>query len=85
MCATCCVIGAFEQGVVVSSGRIRVSGMLSRGRRGMILTTNDDEAWIIESEELVDGLVGMDVIVDGTVVGLDRLKADWIGVSSTGT
>ncbi|WP_365704883.1 DUF5818 domain-containing protein [Novosphingobium sp.] len=85
MCATCCVIGAFEQGVVVSSGRIRVSGMLSRGRRGMILTTNDDEVWIIESEELVDGLMGMDVIVDGTVVGLDRLKADWIGVSSTGT
>nr|WP_292682860.1 DUF5818 domain-containing protein [Novosphingobium sp.] len=59
--------------------------MLSRGRRGMILTTNDDEVWIIESEELVDGLMGMDVIVDGTVVGLDRLKADWIGVSSTGT
>ena len=85
MCATCCVIGASEQGVIVSSGRIRVSGMLSRGRRGMILTTNDDEVWIIESEEPVDGWVGMDVIVDGTVVGLDRLKADWIGVSSTGT
>ena len=51
----------------------------------MILTTNDDEVWIIESEEPVDGWVGMDVIVDGTVVGLDRLKADWIGVSSTGT
>ena len=81
----CCVIGASEQGVIVSSGRIRVSGMLSRGRRGMILTTNDDEVWIIESEEPVDGLLGTDVIVDGTVVGLDRLKADWIGVSSTGT
>ena len=58
--------------------------MLSRGRRGMILTTNDDEVWIIESEEPVDGLLGTDVIVDGTVVGLDRLKADWIGASSTG-
>lgn len=85
MCAMCCVIGASEQGVIVSSGRIRVSGMLSCGRRGMILTTNDDEVWIVESEESVDGLIGMDVIVDGTVVGLDRLKADWIGVSSTGT
>lgn len=51
----------------------------------MILSTNDDEVWIIESEESVDGLIGMDVIVDGTVVGLDRLKADWIGVSSIGT
>lgn len=81
----CCVIGASKRGVIVNSGRIRVSGTLSRGRRGMILTTNDDEVWIIESEESVDGLVGTDVIVDGTVVGLDRLKADWIGVSSTGT
>ncbi|WP_328279564.1 DUF5818 domain-containing protein [Sphingobium sp.] len=81
----CCVIGASKQGVIVSSGRIRVSGTLSRGRRGMILTTNDDGVWIIDSEEPVDGLVGTDVIVDGTVVGLDRLKADWIGVSSTGT
>ena len=50
----------------------------------MILTTNDDQVWIIESEESVDGLVGTDVIVDGTVVGLARLKADWIGVSSAG-
>lgn len=81
----CCVIGASKQGVIVSSGRIRASGTLGRGKRGMILTTNDDEVWIIESEESVDSLVGTDVIVDGTVVGLDRLKADWIGVSSTGT
>ena len=56
MCATCCVIGAFEQGVVVSSGRIRLSGMLSRGRRGMILTTKSDEVWIVESEEVADDL-----------------------------
>jgi hypothetical protein len=55
---TCCVVGASEQGVVVSSGRIRVSGMLSRGQRGMILTTKSDEVWIVESEEVTDDLFG---------------------------
>ncbi|MCB4861333.1 DUF5818 domain-containing protein [Sphingobium sp. PNB] len=82
MCATCCVIGAFEQGVVVSSGRIRVSGMLSRGRRGMILTTKSDEVWIVESEEVTDDLIGSNVTVEGVVAGMDRLRADWIGADS---
>lgn len=82
MCATCCVIGAFEQGVVVSSGRIRVSGMLSRGRRGMILTTKSDEVWIVESEEVPDDLIGSNVTVEGVVAGMDRLRADWIGADS---
>lgn len=82
MCAMCCAIGAFEQGVVVSSGRIRVSGMLSRGRRGMILTTKSDEVWIVESEEVTDALIGSNVIVEGVVAGMDRLRADWIGADS---
>lgn len=82
MCATCCVIGAFEQGVVVSSGRIRVSGMLSRGRRGMILTTKSDEVWIVESKEVTDDLIGSNVTVEGVVAGMDRLRADWIGADS---
>lgn len=75
----CCVIGASEQGVIVSSGRIRVSGLLSRGRRGMFLTTKDDGVWIVESEDSADDLVGSTVVVEGTIVGIDRLRADWIG------
>jgi len=82
MYATCCAIGAFEQGVIVSSGRIRVSGMLSRGRRGMILTTKSEEVWIVESEEVTDDLIGSKVTVEGVVAGLDRLRADWIGADS---
>lgn len=65
--------------MVVSSGRIRVSGMLSRGRRGMILTTQDDEVWIVECEDPTDELFSSTVVVEGTVVGIDRLRADWIG------
>src|SRR3546814_6671421 len=79
MCATCCVIGPFEQGVVVSSGRIRVSGMLSRGRRGMILTTKSDKVWIVESEDVTDDLIGSNVHVEGVVGGSDRQRADRTG------
>lgn len=69
--------------MVVSSGRIRVSGLLSRGRRGMILTTNDGQVWIVESDDPTDDLVGSTTVVEGTIVGIDRLRADWIGVSRT--
>ncbi|WP_324260367.1 DUF5818 domain-containing protein [Altererythrobacter sp. H2] len=71
--------GIWRQPLVVSSGRIRVSGMLSRGRRGMILTTKSDEVWIVESEEVTDDLIGSNVTVEGVVAGMDRLRADWIG------
>ena len=81
MCAMCCVTGASEQGVVVSSGRIRVSGMLSRRRRGMILTTNSDEVWVVKSDGPADDLVGSTVVVEGTISGIDRLRADWIGLA----
>jgi hypothetical protein len=57
--------------------------MLSRGRRGMILTTKADEVWIVESEEVADDLIGTMVIVEGIITGIDRLRADWIGVSRT--
>ncbi|AKM09895.1 MULTISPECIES: DUF5818 domain-containing protein [Sphingomonadales] len=63
----------------MSAGRIRVSGILSRGRRGMFLTTTDEVVWIIESEEPECEFVGSAVIVEGVVAGRDRLRADWIG------
>ncbi|OYZ12614.1 MAG: hypothetical protein B7Y36_03720 [Novosphingobium sp. 28-62-57] len=56
--------------------------MLSRGRRGMILTTKADEVWIVESQEVADDLIGSRVIIEGVVAGMDRLRADWIGADS---
>jgi len=47
----------------------------------MILTTKADEVWIVESEEVADDLIGSAVIVEGVVAGIDRLRADWIGMS----
>ena len=79
MCAVYCAVGASEQEEFVSSGRIRVSGLLSRGRRGMILTTKADDVWIVEGEEVAGDLFGTQVIVEGVVAGMDRLRADCIG------
>ena len=47
----------------------------------MILTTKDDDVWIVESEETADDLIGSAVIVEGVVAGIDRLRADWIGLA----
>nr|WP_272897616.1 DUF5818 domain-containing protein [Sphingopyxis witflariensis] len=56
-----------------------MSGTLSRGRRGMFLTTTDEVVWIIESDEPECEFVGLEVTVEGVVAGRDRLRADWIG------
>ncbi len=47
----------------------------------MILTTKDDDVWIVESEETADDLIGSAVIVEGVVAGVDRLRSDWIGLA----
>lgn len=67
----------------MSSSRIRVSGMLSRSSRGMMLTTKADEIWIVESEMPADNLVGSTIVVEGTIAGIDRLHADWMGFAET--
>ena len=46
-----------------------------------MLTTKEDKLWIVESEETADDLVGSAVIIDGIVAGMDRLRADWIGIT----
>jgi hypothetical protein len=63
----------------LSSSRKRVVGILSRGQRGLILTTNENDVWILERDESGDEHVGNKVIVEGVVSGFDRLRIDWIG------
>lgn len=63
----------------MSGTRKRVSGTLSRGRRGLILTTDDSELWIIDTDDDVAQLLGQRVTVEGTSAGFDRLKVDWVG------
>ena len=57
----------------------RVAGLLGRTRRGLILTTEINEVWVIEYDEPCDELIDSTVIVDGAMSGIYRLRADWIG------
>ncbi len=66
----------------MSAETIRVAGMLSRGKRGLVLSTKDEAVWIIDSDVSADQFVGSDIIVEGIVTGFDRLRADWIGTGS---
>lgn len=63
----------------MNGSRKRVSGTLSRGSRGLILTTDDSELWVIDTDDDVAGLLGQRVVAEGALAGLDRLKADWVG------
>jgi hypothetical protein len=49
--------------------------------RGLILTTDDSEVWVIDTDDDVAGLIGHRVVIEGTAAGLDRLTAEWIGVA----
>ena len=61
--------------------RVRLTGILSRGKRGLILATEDNRVWIVESDRAVDHLIAQRVSVEGTTGGLDRPTADWIGAT----
>jgi len=60
---------------------MRVSGKLSRGRRGLILKTSDHELWVLDTVEDVEHLLEQNVVAEGLLAGLDRLKVDWIGIA----
>lgn len=72
-------MAALKQGSEVSGSRKRLSGTLERGKRGLTLTTDDGEFWVIDTDDDVVRLVGQRVVVEGAPTGLDRLKVDWVG------
>jgi hypothetical protein len=61
--------------------RVRVSGRLGQAARGPILTTADGSVWVLQSDAIEDGSAGEQVTVEGVVIGLDKLKVDWVGVA----
>lgn len=81
MSATSLLVGSLEVGSDVSGSRKRVCGKLGRGRRGLILTTDDGELWVVDTDDDVAHLTDHRVVVEGTASGLDRLRADWIGAA----
>ena len=81
MSAMSLLAGGLEVGSGVSGSRKRVSGRLGRGRRGLILTTDEGELWVVDTDDDVAHLTDHRVVVEGTASGLDRLRADWIGAA----
>lgn len=73
------LVGGLEVRSDLSGSRKRVSGMLARGPRGLILTTDDSELWVIDIDDDAGRFIGCRVMIEGMPAGLDRLKADWIG------
>lgn len=63
----------------MSNARIRVVGKLGRASRGLTLTTAENEIWVIETDQAHEEFHGLSVMVEGTVTGFDRLRADWLG------
>jgi hypothetical protein len=82
MCGTFLATGVLKLGDSVTQRRVRISGFLSRGRRGLILTSKDDQVWAIEMDQPADALIGNVVVVDGVLAGFDRLRADWVGLEA---
>lgn len=60
---------------------MRVSGVLGQGGRGLHLTTDEGELWVLELDDFDSELVGRRVTVEGSLVGFDRLQLDWIGAT----
>lgn len=59
--------------------RRRIAGQLDHGPRGLVIVTVAGDRWVIENEAIEPDLIGRQVVAEGTAVGLDRLKVDWIG------
>ena len=59
--------------------RRRLSGRLDHGPRGLTILTDAGDLWVLEQEDVDSDLLGRLVIAEGVLVGLDRLKVDWIG------
>lgn len=66
----------------MNQSRLRVAGRLDQSGRGPIVTADDGTVWVLDYDEAIDQFFGQPVAVEGTVVGFDRLKADWIGLAT---
>lgn len=59
--------------------RRRITGLLELAPRNLHIVTDAGDRWVIDCDEFDADLIGRQVTVDGLLVGLDRLRVDWIG------
>ncbi len=67
--------------LTMNANRLRISGRLEHVPRGIAVVTDAGELWVLEDFEPSNDDFGVDVTAEGTVIGLDRLKVEWLGAS----
>ena len=59
--------------------RRRIAGHLEHSPRGLVIVTGAGDRWVVEDEAIEPDLIGRLVVAEGTGVGMDRLRVDWVG------
>lgn len=63
----------------MNANRKRISGRLEYLPRGVAIITDAGDLWLLEGFKPANDHFDNEVTVEGQVVGLDRLKVDWLG------
>ncbi|MGB3807697.1 MAG: DUF5818 domain-containing protein [Erythrobacter sp.] len=64
----------------MNSNRRRISGRLEHVPRGLAIITDVGDHWVLEGCD-PPNFVSI-VTVEGVLIGMDRLRVDWIGASA---
>lgn len=56
----------------------RVSGILCHGQRELVISTPENELWVLDTNDYDPELIGKTIIAEGVIAGYDRLSLDWI-------
>jgi Protein of unknown function (DUF5818) len=64
-----------------NGSRLRLTGTLSKRRRGYLMTCDNGDVWVVEFADDVIAKLHERITIEGMQVGLDQLLADWIGVA----
>ena len=64
---------------VMSTNRMRISGRLEHLPRGVAIVTDAGDHWVLEDVDPEHDHFGNEVTAEGEVIGLDRLRVDWLG------
>lgn len=59
--------------------RHRVTGLLLRSQRGLVLQVDAGGVWALDADRSVAQHVGSRVTVEGVRSGFDRIDVEWIG------
>lgn len=67
----------------MNANRQRLNGRLEQGPRGIAIVTAAGDHRVLEDYAPRGDQTGSDVTVEGVVVGLDRLRVEWLGETDT--